>query len=94
MLQVFYMDVAKVYQDIAYVAVTIHVYCKRMLQMFYLFFRRMLQACLSGCCICFTYILQMFYLHVAYVLQWLLGAFKGLFSCFVIFFTSVNDFHL
>jgi hypothetical protein len=27
----------------------------------------MLQACLSRCCICFTYILQVFYLDVTYV---------------------------
>ena len=31
------------------------------------FFRRMLQVCLSGCCICFTHMLQVFYLNVAYV---------------------------
>jgi hypothetical protein len=30
-------------------------------------FRRMLQVCLSGCCICFTRILQVFYLDVSYV---------------------------
>jgi hypothetical protein len=27
----------------------------------------MLQVCLSRCCICFTHMLQVFYLHVAYV---------------------------
>ena len=26
--------------------------------------------CLSGCCICFTHMLQIFYLDLAYVLQW------------------------
>jgi hypothetical protein len=45
--------------------------CTRMLQtfvpMFHLFFRRMLEVCLSGCCICFTYMFQVFYLDVAYV---------------------------
>ena len=36
-------------------------------QCFICFFRRMLQACLSGCCICFTHMLQVFYLDVVYV---------------------------
>jgi hypothetical protein len=66
---VFHMDVAKVDRDVAYVVVIIHVCCKRLFQIFHLFFRRMLQACLIGCCICFTHILQLFYLDVAYVLQ-------------------------
>jgi hypothetical protein len=39
MLQVFEMDVAKVDRDVAYVAITIHTCCKRLFQMFYLFFR-------------------------------------------------------
>ena len=30
-------------------------------------FRRMLQVCLFGCCICFTHMLQVFYLNVEYV---------------------------
>jgi hypothetical protein len=36
-------------------------------QSFICVFRRMSQVCLSGCCICFTHILQVFYLNVAYV---------------------------
>jgi hypothetical protein len=60
----------------------IHVCCKRLFQMFLLFFRRMLQTCLFGCCICFTHILQLFYLNVAYVLQWLFKWFQGFFKCF------------
>ena len=35
---------------------------------FIYFFRRMLQVCLFGCYICFTHMLQVFYLNVAYVL--------------------------
>jgi hypothetical protein len=38
MLQVFHTDVAKVDRDIAYVAMVIHVCCKRLSLMFYLFF--------------------------------------------------------
>jgi hypothetical protein len=52
------MDVAKVDQDVTYVEMVVHVRCKRLSQMFYLFFRCMLQLCLSGCCICFTHMLQ------------------------------------
>ena len=38
MLQVFYMDVAKVDRDIAYVAMVVHVCYKLMFPMFHLFF--------------------------------------------------------
>jgi hypothetical protein len=57
MLQVFHLDVAKLDQDVAYVAMVVHVYCKLLFQRFICFFRRMLQVCLSRCCICFhTYV--------------------------------------
>jgi hypothetical protein len=78
MLQVFHMDIAKVDQDVAYVAMVIHICCKLMFSMFYLFFRRMLQVCLFGCYICFTHMLQVFYLDLTYVLQW----FQVFFRCF------------
>jgi hypothetical protein len=53
----FYTDVAKVDQDVAYVAMVVHICCKSMSPMFHLFFKRMLQACLFECCICFhTYV--------------------------------------
>jgi hypothetical protein len=64
------MDVAKVDRDVAYVAMVVHLCCKRLFPMYRLFFRRMLQMRLSECWICFTHMLQMFYLDVAYVLQW------------------------
>jgi len=60
MLQVFHMDVAKVDRDVAYVAIAIHKCCKRLFQIFHLFFRRMLQVFLFWCCICFTDMLQVF----------------------------------
>jgi hypothetical protein len=62
---VFRVNVAKVDHDIAYVAMVVHICCKRLFPMFHLFFRRMFQVCLSGCCICFTHTLQVFYLDVA-----------------------------
>jgi hypothetical protein len=40
MFQLFHTDVAKVDQDVAYVAMVIYVRCKRMSPMFHLFFQR------------------------------------------------------
>jgi hypothetical protein len=67
MLQVYYLDVAKVDPDVAYVAISIHVCYKSLFQMFYLF--------LYVCCKCFTKMLhtfshicrKCFYLDVVYV---------------------------
>jgi hypothetical protein len=56
---VFHIDVAKIDRDVAHIVMVVYVYCKRLFQMFYLFFfRRMLQVCLFGCHICFTHMLQ------------------------------------
>jgi hypothetical protein len=66
MLQVFHVDIAKVDQDVAYVAMAIHVYWKRLFQMFYLFLQTYVANVLFGCCICFTYMLQVFNLNVAH----------------------------
>jgi hypothetical protein len=67
--KVFHVDVAKVDRDAAYVAMVVHICCKQLFQMFHLFFRRMLQMCLFGCCICFTHMLEVFYLAVAYAFK-------------------------
>jgi hypothetical protein len=69
MLQVFYMDVAKIYWDVAHVAMVVHICHKHLFQIFHLFFRRMLQVCLFGCCIYVSHICSKFYLDVSYVLQ-------------------------
>jgi hypothetical protein len=66
--QMFRMDVAKVDRDVAHVAMVVHIYCKCMFQMFNLFFIRTLEVSIRYC-ICFTRILQVFYLDIAYVLQ-------------------------
>jgi hypothetical protein len=55
MLQGFPMDLAKVDRDIAYIAVVVHLCCKLLLSMFYLFFSDI-------CCKCV-------YLDVTYVLH-------------------------
>jgi hypothetical protein len=39
MFQVFHTDIAKVDQDVAYAAMVIHVFCKCLFPMFYLFFQ-------------------------------------------------------
>jgi hypothetical protein len=59
----------KVDRDVAYVAMVIHVYCKLMFPSFIFFFQMYVASVLSGCCICFTHILEVFYLDVVYVLQ-------------------------
>jgi hypothetical protein len=44
------------------------IFCNGLLPMLSsVFSKRMLQMCLSGCCICFTHTLHMFYLDVTYV---------------------------
>jgi hypothetical protein len=59
MLQVFCMDVAKVDRDVAYVAMVVHVCCKRLFPMFYLF--------IDVCCKCVYLMLHMFHTYVASV---------------------------
>jgi hypothetical protein len=84
-LQVFHMDVTKIDLDVAYVA---SVYSKY----FIYFSRRMLQVCLSGCCICFAHVLHVSRLDVAYVLQWFFQVFLSVFyNCFKCIF---EVFHL
>jgi hypothetical protein len=78
MLQVFQMDIAKVDRDVAYVAMVVHVCCKSLFLMFHLCFGRVLQVSLSGCYICFTLMLQVFYLDVTYVCN----GFQAFFRCF------------
>jgi hypothetical protein len=62
-------------------------------QCFICFFRRTLQVCLSRCCICFTHMLQVFYLNVAYVLQWFFKCFIHVFFC-KCFRRMFHTFHL
>jgi hypothetical protein len=98
MLQVFHMDVTKVDYDLVYVAIDVHACCKCLSLKFHLFFFSicMLQVGLSGCCVCFTHMLQAFYLDIVYVcndFQVFLGIFasvsKKCFKCFIWFETHV-----
>jgi len=76
MLQVFHMDVAKLDRDVTYVAmVVLYVACVYS-KCFIYFFRHMFASV-------FTWMLHMFYLDVAYILQLLFQAFFGCFyKCF------------
>ena len=61
-------DVAKVDWDVAHVALNVsEVHCKCLFKMFHLFQAYVVVSVLSGCCICFTHMLQVFYLDIAYV---------------------------
>jgi hypothetical protein len=89
---VFQMDVAKVDRDIAYVVIVIHVCCKRLFKCFICVFGCMLQMFLSGYCIYFTHMLQVFYMDVAYAYNGF-QAFSGVFckcskSMFKVFYLS------
>ena len=95
MLHVFYIYDVKLNWDVAYVAIAIHVYCKCMFQMCHLFFIRMFQVCLFGCCICFIHMLQVFYLDVAYVLQCFSGGFASVSdTCLKCFICMLQVLHL
>jgi hypothetical protein len=50
---------------------------------FICFSRRMLQVCLFRCCICFTHMLHVYYMDVAYVFTMILAVFR--------YFSSVLD---
>jgi hypothetical protein len=73
---VFHMYVAKVDRNVSYVAMVVHICCKHLFQMF---FKHMLQVCLSGCYICFTHTLQMFYLDIATYFSMAFQMFSGIF---------------
>jgi hypothetical protein len=55
---VFYMNVTKVDHDVAYITMAIHVCCKRLIQMFHLFFQMYVA-------IGFIWMLHMFHTYVA-----------------------------
>jgi hypothetical protein len=95
----FDVDVPKEDRDVAYAAIAVHVCCKLLFHMFHLFvqtyvasvfiwmlhtFHTYAAIVLFGCCICFTHMLLVFYLDVAYVLQ-------CFFKCFSSAFASVSE---
>jgi hypothetical protein len=85
MLQVFYMDVAKVDRDDAYVAVVVHLCCKLLFPMFHLFFQTYVASVFIWIyCICFTHMF-------ASILFGCFIYFCNSFKCFSIVFASVSD---
>jgi hypothetical protein len=95
---VLHMNIAKVDRHIAYATMAIHICCKRLFQMFHLFFPDVCCKCVYSdvayvshiCCKCSIWMLQMFYLDVAYVLQWLFKCFQVLLQVFQIHVSSVS----
>ena len=91
MLQVLYIDIAKVDRDVAHVVMAIHVYFKCMFQIFHLFQTNVASA-LSGCCksrsrcciyidvasICFK-CFQVFHMYVCNCFIWMLHMFAIVF---------------
>ena len=67
-------------------------------QCFICFFRRMLQVCLCRYCICFTHMLQVFYLDIAYVCNCFSCVFAcvsgACFECFNYFVRMLQLFYL
>jgi hypothetical protein len=86
MLHAFHLDVAKVYQNVALVAVAIHVYFECIFKCFISFFKRMFVSVSYGCCICFyTYeVFQVFFCSVSY----------ACFECFSCFVRMLQVFYL
>ena len=69
-------------------------------QCFICFFKRMLHVCLSGCCICFIHMLQVFYYDVACVyngFKCCAGVFASVsdvcFKCFIVFRHMLQVLH-
>jgi hypothetical protein len=55
------------------------------------FSRRMLQVCLFECCICFTHVTIVFYLDVAYVLQYSSSGFRVFLQVFQMHVSNVSS---
>jgi hypothetical protein len=74
--EVFHTDVAKLDRDIAYVAIIVHLCCKCLFPVFYLFFRHML---------------YMFHTYVSSILSGRYVMFAIVFKCFSGVFASVSE---
>jgi hypothetical protein len=72
---VFHVDIAKVDQEVAYVAISVHIRCKLLFLMFQLFFQTHVAKCVY-------WILHMFHTYVASVLFGCCVCFYMVFKCF------------
>ena len=82
MLQLFHTDITKVDRDVAYIAMVVHVCCKRLFPMFHLCF--------------WTYCYKRVYLNVAYVSHICCKCFSCVFvnvleACFQVFHLDVSE---
>ena len=89
------MNVAKVDQDVAYVAMVVHVRCKCMSPMFHLFFQTMLQVFLFRCCVCFTYmfanvLVRMLHMFCNVFLSVFGSVLDAYFKCFIFLQTYIT----
>jgi hypothetical protein len=75
MLQGFHMDVAKVDRGVEYIAMGVHIRCKRLFLMFHLFFQTYVVSV-------FIWMLHMFYIYVASVLSGCCVCVAIVFKCF------------
>jgi hypothetical protein len=81
----FYMNVAKIDQDVLYVAMVVHLCCKRLFQMFHQFFQTYVGSV-------FIRMLYMFHTYVASVFIWMLHMFCNGFQVFLqLFQTHVSS---
>jgi hypothetical protein len=92
-LQVFHANVAKVDQDVAHVAIVVHICCKLMFPPFHLFFPDVRCKCVyldvayvsHIYCKCFIYMLHMFHIYIVNVLSTCCICFTMAFKCFYVF---------
>jgi hypothetical protein len=91
---VFHTDVSKVDRDVAMV---VHVCYKSLSSMFHLSFKRMLQACLFGCCICLSHICCKCFIWMlcmfAMVFKCFYKCFRWGFKCFICLFYMLHVLH-
>jgi len=95
MFQVFHGNIAKVDRDVAYIAMIVHICCKCLFPMFDLFFSDVCFKCvyldvLYVSHICFTHMLQIFFLDVAYVRNCFSSVFHVFFNMFHMHVSNVS----
>jgi hypothetical protein len=63
----FHTDMVKVDRNVTHIAMVMYMYIASVYSQcfIYFFFIRILQVCLSGYCICFAHMLQVFYLDIS-----------------------------
>ena len=91
----FCIYIANVNRGIVYVAMAVHVCCKRLFQLFHLFFQTMLQVFLFRCCVCFTYmfasvLVRMLHMFCNVFLSVFGSVLDAYFKCFIFLQTYIT----